>query len=67
MTQTLKQRMILDHHTQDRQRFIKMEAKRQRSIEILGKNHVLHPENPNRPRKGSYNNFGLPVLFGRHV
>jgi len=62
MSQTLKQRMILDHHTDSRQAFIKREAKRQAALEKLGNRWVLHPENPNRPRKGVYNNFGLQVL-----
>lgn len=60
--QTLKQRMILDHHTAERQSFIRQESKRQRAIEILGDRWVFHPKNPARPRKGHYNNFGVPVL-----
>ena len=62
MSQTLKQRMILDHHTKQRQAAIKLEAKRQRAIELLGDRWVFHPKNPNRPRKGIYNNFGAQVL-----
>jgi hypothetical protein len=62
MSQTLKQKMILDHHTKQRQAAIKLEAKRQRSIELLGSHWVLSPLNPNKPRKGTYNNFGAQVL-----
>jgi hypothetical protein len=62
MSQTLKQRMILDHHTKQRQAAIKREEKRQAAIEFLGLNWVFHPKNPNKPRKGTYNNFGLQVM-----
>jgi hypothetical protein len=59
MSQTLKQRMILDHHTKQRQAAIKMEAKRQRALEFLGVKWVLHPENPAKPVKGIYSKFGM--------
>lgn len=62
MSATIKQRMILDHHTAKRKAFISMEAKRQRALEILGVKWVLHPENPSKPVKGIYNNLGLRVL-----
>ena len=61
MSQTLKQKMILDHHTKQRQAAIKLEEKRQAAIEFLGWRWVFHPKNPNKPRKGVYNNFGLQV------
>ena len=52
----------IDHHTAERQAFVRREAKRQRAIEMLGDRWVFHPKNPNRPRKGRYNNFGVQVL-----
>lgn len=61
MSATLKQRMILDHHTAKRKAFISMEAKRQRALEILGVKWVLHPENPAKPRKGIYNDLGMKL------
>jgi len=59
MSQTIKQRMILDHHTAKRKSFISMEAKRQRALEFLGVKWVLHPENPAKPVKGIYSKFGM--------
>ena len=53
--------MLVDHHQEDRRRFIRMEAKRQAAIETLGQRWVLHPKNPRSPRKGQYNNFGVRV------
>jgi len=61
MSQTLKQRMILDHHTKQRQAAIKREGKLQAALEYLGLKWVLHPKNPNKPKKGTYNNFGAQV------
>lgn len=65
MKQTIRQQKTLkmfDYQTAARQAFIRMEAKRQKAIEQLGERWVFHPNNPDRPRKGHYNNFGMLVL-----
>lgn len=49
----------IDYHKEERRRNIRMESKRQQAIETLGPNWVFHPENPDRPRKGHYNNLGI--------
>lgn len=60
-TCTCTARQIVDHHTNERRAFISMESKRQQSIETLGDKWLLSPRNPNRPRKGHYNNFGVRI------
>lgn len=65
MNHTIRQQRafkMFDHHTAERRAFIRMETKRQKAIEQLGERWVFHPNNPDRPRRGHYNNFGLPVL-----
>ncbi len=59
---TEHQFLPLDHHTKSRQQMIRAyEEKLDRAKALLGKKWVFHPKNPNAPKKGIYNNFGLRV------
>lgn len=53
---------MTDYHTRTRQQTIRAyEKKLDAAMQFLGNKHVFHPNNPNRPRKGVYNNFGKQV------